>query len=118
MTTIPAPAPCPYCAAAVPAEYDGETGRWYTPLHWECVSESRTGEWIVVTWNTEHPARGEHIRRYTTRTRAREVAAEVRRNNPREWRCGEHLEIRVRRSPVIYTTRSQALRAVFGADND
>lgn len=98
MTTTPTARICRYCHATVELDWDAETGAvdardYHSACLWEGASDGRFE--VVTTQNGVTPPRVA-VRRFLSMVRAREVAAELRSHNRREWPCGAQLDIVVR----------------------
>jgi hypothetical protein len=91
------PSICPYCGNRLEVTPDPETGFTSPEVHWACLGEvdAATAPFIVrTTQNAADPVRVSD-RGYASLTRAREMAEQIRRDNPRSWPCGRELEISV-----------------------
>jgi hypothetical protein len=86
---------CPYCGQPL-TDNDRDEEYGFFQAHFACTSEVVNGPWqVVTTQNAVTPPRV-NVRSYGSRQRAREVAANTRRENLREWKCGAQLDIVVR----------------------
>jgi len=98
---------CRYCHQPVEDSYDPEPpGSFYnTGYHFGCRDETPDGPWYVRTvQNAATPPRV-HVQRYGSQLRAREVAAELRQWNQRDWPCGAQLDIFVGHDDTEGTAR-------------